>query len=249
MRVHICLQQKSGKESNEADVEFVLYMLISYKYGTSFRYAAPDGLLKVKIPILFMQKKKDTRELILSQTYKLLFTYSWEAITIEQIENSIGKTRGAIFYFFRNKVELFNAIIEERFMCKLKSSEIENSTLELSIKDFFNQYHAPFERVSLDIKNNYGQVDPNSAVINIIVQARNLYPNFDIILESYLNIEIQYIANHALVMKNNPKLMSIFKTYIQLSYGALLFHSTFCVFDTKKQLQSYINGFTFLIGE
>lgn len=249
MRVHICLQQKSGKESNEADVEFVLYMLISYKYGASSRYAAPDGLLKVKVPILFMQKKKDTRELILSQTYKLLFTYSWEAITIEQIENSIGKTRGAIFYFFRNKVELFNAIIEERFMCKLKSSEIENSTLKLSIKDFFSQYYAPFERVSIDIAENYGQVDSNSAVVNIIAQARRLYPNFDIIIESYIKEEIQYIANHLLIMKDNPILMNLFKTYIQLACGVLLFPSSFCVFDAKKQLQSYINGFAFLIGE
>lgn len=196
-----------------------------------------------------MQKKKDTRELILSRTYKLLFTYSWEAITIEQIENSIGKTRGAIFYFFRNKVELFNAIIEERFLCKFKYSEIDATILGLSIKEFFDQYHIPFERVSIDIAENYGQEDSNSAVVNIITQARRLYPNFDIIIESYIKEEIQHIANHVLIMKNNPRLMILFKTYIQLACGALLFPSNFYVFDAKKQLQSYINGFAFLIGE
>ena len=74
-----------------------------------------------------MQRKKDTRELILSQTYQLLFVYNWEAITIEQIESSIGRTRGAIFYFFKNKNELFNSIINERFLSKFLTTEVNTS--------------------------------------------------------------------------------------------------------------------------
>ena len=212
--------------------------------------ASPNGLLKVNVPILFMQRKKDTRELILSQTYKLLFVYNWEAITIEQIESSIGKTRGAIFYFFKNKSELFNSIILERFLRKFDSSEISCVSITNStITGFFSYYRTPFERICTDITENYGQVDPNPALLNIIVQARKLYPNFDIIIESYIEEEIQYVAQNALVMKDNPRLINSFKTYFQLTCGALLFRSNIMSFDTDKQIRSYISGLASLLGE
>lgn len=218
--------------------------------GLHFVTASPNGLLKVNVPILFMQRKKDTRELILSQTYKLLFVYNWEAITIEQIESSIGKTRGAIFYFFKNKSELFNSIILERFLRKFDSSEISCvSIMNSTITGFFSYYRTPFERICIDITENYGQVDPNPALLNIIVQARKLYPNFDNVIESYIEEEIQYIAQNALVMKDNPRLINSFKTYFQLTCGALLFRSNIISFDTDKQIRSYISGLASLLGE
>lgn len=189
----------------------------------------------------------NTREFILDETYRLLFVHNWEAITIEQIESSIGKTRGAIFYFFKNKKVLFNTIISERFLCKFETSEISDIALRSSsFKDFFNYYRTPFERAGLDMTENHGQTEPNPAVLNIVVQARKLYPDFDAILDAYIRNEIQYIADHALVLKGNPKLIGLFKTYFQLTCGALLFQSSFVAIDIKKQLQSYVSGLALL---
>ena len=164
-------------------MKFVLYVLVSYKYGTSLRYGLSQWLVESECSHTFMQRKKDTRELILSQTYKLLFVYNWEAITIEQIEGSIGRTRGAIFYFFKNKSELFNSIINERFLSKFLTSEVSTPAIQDStISGFFNQYQTPFERLCTDISENYNLKDPTPAVLNIIVQARKLYPCFDIVI-------------------------------------------------------------------
>lgn len=208
-----------------------------------------DGEAPHTFKIKFMTKDS-TRNLILDKTYKLLFRNNWEAITIEQIESSIGKTRGAIFHFFKNKNELFNAVISERFLCKFESLEISKITLgHTSIKVFFDQYHTPFERIGIDMAGNYGLTNSSPAILNIIVQARKLYPNFDIIIESYIKDELQFIANNALIMRNNPWLINLFKTYIQLSCGALLFQPDFCAFDIKKQCYSYINGLALLLGE
>ena len=193
--------------------------------GLHFVTASPNGLLKVNVPILFMQRKKDT-------------------------ESSIGKTRGAIFYFFKNKSELFNSIILERFLRKFDSSEISCVSITNStITGFFSYYRTPFERICTDITENYGQVDPNPALLNIIVQARKLYPNFDNVIESYIEEEIQYIAQNALVMKDNPRLINSFKTYFQLTCGALLFRSNIISFNTNKQIRSYISGLASLLGE
>ena len=149
--------------------------------------------------------KNNTRDLILDKTYRLLFIYNWEAITIEQIESSIGRTRGAIFYFFKNKSELFNSIINERFLSKFLTSEVSISAIQDStISGFFNQYQTPFERLCNDISENYNLKDPTPAVLNIIVQARKLYPCFDIVIGRYISDEIQYIEKTQLLCEIIP---------------------------------------------
>jgi len=219
--------------------------------GLHLVMAAPDGLLMVNVPILFMQRKKDTRELILSQTYQLLFVYNWEAITIEQIESSIGRTRGAIFYFFKNKNELFNSIINERFLSKFLTTEVNSSAIQnTTIAGFFNQYQTPLERLCNDISGNYNLKDPTPAVLNIIVQARKLYPCFDIVIGRYISDEIQYIEKNAVIMRDNPWLINSFKTYCLLKGGTLLLSaSQQDLFNVNKHLQSYINGIAYLLGE
>ena len=232
-------------------MKLVLYMLISYKYGTSSRYGRSRWLVEGDCSHTFMQRKKDTRELILSQTYKLLFVYNWEAITIEQIEGSIGRTRGAIFYFFKNKSELFNSIINERFLSKFLTSEVSTPAIQDStISGFFNQYQTPFERLCTDISENYNLKDPTPAVLNIIVQARKLYPCFDIVIGRYISDEIQYIEKNAVIMRDNPRLINSFKTYCLLKSGTLLLSaSQQDLFNVNKHLQSYINGIAYLLGE
>ena len=174
--------------------------------------------------------KNNTRDLILDKTYRLLFIYNWEAITIEQIESSIGRTRGAIFYFFKNKSELFNSVINERFLSKFLTSEVSTPAIQDStISGFFNQYQA---------------------VLNIIVQARKLYPCFDIIIGRYISDEIQYIEKNAVIMRDNPRLINSFKTYCLLKSGTLLLSaSQQDLFNVNKHLQSYINGIAYLLGE
>ncbi len=153
----------------------------------------PQGTQMVKQPhTLFIMAKNNTRDLILDKTYRLLFIYNWEAITIEQIESSIGRTRGAIFYFFKNKSQLFNSVINERFLSKFLTTEVNSSAIQnTTIAGFFNQYQTPFERLCNDISRNYNLKDPTPAVLYIIVQARKLYPCFDIVIGLYISDEIQ----------------------------------------------------------
>ena len=195
--------------------------------------------------------KNNTRDLILDKTYRLLFIYNWEAITIEQIESSIGRTRGAIFYFFKNKSELFNSVINERFLSKFLTSEVSTPAIQDStISGFFNQYQTPFERLCNDISDNYDLKDPTPAVLNIIVQARKLYPCFDIVIGRYISNEIQYIEKNAVIMRDNPRLINSFKTYCLLKSGTLLLSaSQQDLFNVNKHLQSYINGIAYLLGE
>ena len=57
----------------------------------------------------------DTRDFIIDETYKLLLTQSYEAVSISTISDAIGLTKGALYHHFDNKEDLFKAVIDKHF--------------------------------------------------------------------------------------------------------------------------------------
>lgn len=55
----------------------------------------------------------DTKEYIIDQAYKLFLHKSYEAVSISDISNAIGLTKGALYHHFLNKEELFKAVIDK----------------------------------------------------------------------------------------------------------------------------------------
>jgi TetR/AcrR family transcriptional regulator, transcriptional repressor for nem operon len=55
----------------------------------------------------------DTKEYIIDQAYKLFLDKSYESVSISDISNSIGFTKGALYHHFLNKEELFKAVIDK----------------------------------------------------------------------------------------------------------------------------------------
>jgi AcrR family transcriptional regulator len=81
---------------------------------------------------------KDTREYIIDEAYRLFLTQSYEAVSISDISNAVGFTKGALYHHFKNKEELFRAVIDTHFPLTSLSLEDENISLkeytELCIK-------------------------------------------------------------------------------------------------------------------
>jgi len=55
----------------------------------------------------------ETREYIIDQAYGLFLSRSYEAVSISEISKAIGLTKGALYHHFRNKEELFMAVIDK----------------------------------------------------------------------------------------------------------------------------------------
>ncbi|MEI6174110.1 MAG: TetR/AcrR family transcriptional regulator [Bacteroidota bacterium] len=58
---------------------------------------------------------KDTRDFIIDEAYKLFLNHSYEAVSISMISEAIGFTKGALYHHFRNKEELYRAVIDKHF--------------------------------------------------------------------------------------------------------------------------------------
>jgi TetR/AcrR family transcriptional regulator, transcriptional repressor for nem operon len=73
---------------------------------------------------------KDTREYIIDEAYKLFLNHSYEAVSISMISDAIGFTKGALYHHFRNKEELYRAVIDKHFPISNVSVDVDNISLE-----------------------------------------------------------------------------------------------------------------------
>jgi AcrR family transcriptional regulator len=73
---------------------------------------------------------KDTREYIIDEAYRLFLNHSYEAVSISMISDAIGFTKGALYHHFRNKEELFRAVIDKHFPISSADVDVENITLK-----------------------------------------------------------------------------------------------------------------------
>jgi AcrR family transcriptional regulator len=52
----------------------------------------------------------DTKEYIIDEAYKLFLQKSYDSVSISDISNAIGLTKGALYHHFLNKEEIFKAV-------------------------------------------------------------------------------------------------------------------------------------------
>lgn len=71
----------------------------------------------------------DTREYIIDKAFNLFLERSYESVSISDISNAIGLTKGALYHHFINKEELFKAVIDKHLYLVPIKFDFENGNL------------------------------------------------------------------------------------------------------------------------
>lgn len=172
-----------------------------YMYGALYFLSIrrfPHAMRECNASVLFMKKNRVRTELnkleILKHCYRMMALGTWDAISVADLEAGMSKTRGAIFYFNKNKAELFINMIDELFLPIFKLNELDKKRYsQCGVELFFSVYKIPFERVADDLRINYKVPNPCQTMFNIIVQAQKLYPGFGEIIKAEVNREITFL--------------------------------------------------------
>lgn len=160
---------------------------------------------------------------ILKQCYRLMAQGTWDAISVAEMEKNISQTRGAIFYFNKNKKDLFLNMIDELFFPVFVLSDDEKARLSAcSVSQFHATYKTPFDRVKQDLSNNYCLPNAAQAVFNIIVQSQKHYSGFSIRLKGAMEDELSFIEE--LTGPFNNELLS-YKNFLTQNIGNLFVDS------------------------
>lgn len=122
-----------------------------------------------------------TKERIVEEAFKLFLNHNFEKVSISDLEQAVGKTRGAIFYFFKNKEELFNEVIDTYIIKMQNPSEKFNIDSNVSLEQFIYLYinginTTMSKMLSLSVVNIY------KGYFSLYMQASRIYPNFNEIM-------------------------------------------------------------------
>lgn len=126
-----------------------------------------------------------TRDMIMDAARDLFATKGYEHVSMRQIANNLGYSHGAIYYHFKNKAELFYALVEDHFkMLNNILEEIVDQEMDAreKLREIFVGYiqfgltHQSHYEIMFLIKDdevrNFINQEPNHAYDNF---ARNVY--------------------------------------------------------------------------
>jgi len=149
---------------------------------------------------------------ILKEAYRLFLFNNMEKVTITELEKATQRIRGTIFYHFKNKQEIFEAVVDEVFF---PSFDIPPKIVELAgnstIMEFIDSYVAPENRVSRRIRNTYSVKNAEIGYFNFLSQACKYYPGFN---EKYTEIITRDYSLWETVLNRNEVKKGSFKQII-----------------------------------
>ncbi|NDV64668.1 TetR/AcrR family transcriptional regulator [Bacteroides sp. 224] len=115
--------------------------------------------------------------LYLSQAFKLFLLNNYEKVTVKDLERATGSSRGALFYRFKNKQEIFEAVIDKYVLHVHEHSNKFPDITTSSLKGFIDEYIEGIKTrmeifLSMEIENM------SRTYFSLIYQALHYYPNF-----------------------------------------------------------------------
>jgi len=132
----------------------------------------------------------DTREYIIDKAISLFLSNSYEAVSISDISEAIGFTKGALYHHFKNKEELFKAVIDKCLDINEIEFDVETGTLlQFSEACLNNAKH------TLQIFFNYSQGFEVINYMSLIADSFKHYPGFADQKMAFMSVETNKIKN------------------------------------------------------
>jgi AcrR family transcriptional regulator len=176
-----------------------------------------------------------TKERIIEEAFKLFLNHNFEKVSISDLEQAVGKTRGAIFYFFKNKEELFNEVISTYIIKMQNPSEKFSTDSNISLEQFIYLYISGInttmsKMLSLSVVNIY------KGYFSLYMQASRIYPDFAEIMTRYSLEELnlwEKVISRAIESKEIKQ--------VNTRYYATLFRSCFLGLAFDRSLSYGLN--------
>ncbi len=176
-----------------------------------------------------------TKERIIEEAFKLFLNHNFEKVSISDLEKAVGKTRGAIFYFFKNKEELFNEVITTYIIKMQNPSEKfkadDNVSLEQFIYLYINGVNMTMSKMlSLSVVNIY------KGYFSLYMQASRIYPDFAETMTRYSLDELNLWENVISRAIQNKEIKAV-----DTRHYATLFRSCFLGLAFDRSLSYGLN--------
>lgn len=127
----------------------------------------------------------DSREQILTVAHQMFSEKTYKEVSIQDIVDQVGMTKGAFYYFFKNKEQLFKEAFNRTF-----SSFVEKEYSQFSHESLYRFYHEYLEGVK-NRHSNYLDGSGNGAInmYSYIFDAMKHFPDLQNVIKEIFSAE------------------------------------------------------------
>ena len=129
---------------------------------------------------IICKMRENKKEELFARTFTLLLTNNIGDLTLEDVEKATGFTRGAIFYYAKNKLDFFRQVIISQVLEKQDIHRKVNYTEGMSLKDFIQAYLEGIVHTRtyyMDSVSSSLPENPTHAYLLLILQIKRYYPD------------------------------------------------------------------------
>ncbi|RNC66564.1 TetR/AcrR family transcriptional regulator [Proteiniphilum sp. X52] len=170
-----------------------------------------------------MRTNNHTYDTILWECFKLFLHNGYKEVTFADIEKAIGMTRGAVYYYVKDKKTLFHAVINKYLIEKQNISKKVSYNEEEGLRIFILNY---VDGVMATRKSFFEVAEQSNAILsyyNLINNALIYYEGFKEKVEILLNHEVAVWEKVLKLSKERGEI----KDNIHIPSTALVFQSIF----------------------
>ena len=199
-----------------------------------------------------MKKNKDTLEKILRECFRLFMQKGYKEVTFPDIENAIGMTRGAILYYFHDKLSLFKAVVDKYI---IEKQDIRNKiTIENNpgLLRFIINYIESINKTREALQTSTASIDALSSYLKLINTALVYYDGFREKAEYILELDIslwEKVIKNAIFereIKENVNVKITAKKFQRLFYGQSFLNGISSSFNSQELLELYIDEYNLI---
>lgn len=150
---------------------------------------------------------KDSREHILETTYLLFMQNSFKAVTMKEIVEKTGLSKGAFYHYFTSKEQLFEEVVNHYFLALLNTNYDRFS--QTSLKTFFQDELKHLEETVGSLNRGAKENEfLNLNFYSLIFDALRILPDFKKTFDELLKKEFKAWTRIIKIAKKNKEIKS-----------------------------------------
>ena len=199
-----------------------------------------------------MQPNTETYNKILWECFKLFMQKSYKEVTIPDIENAIGMTRGAVFYYLKDKKELFKAVVDRYILEKQNINNKMKQEVVSGLLRFIIKYIEGIAATQQSFHPLPNEEKMLFSFMNLVNSALIYYDGFKeeaikmLRLETTLWEKVIRAAVETGEVKENTNVVVMAKTFQNLFYGYSYVSGIKSDFDSTELMEMYINVYNLI---
>lgn len=191
--------------------------------------------------------KNNRKEILYRESFKLFLQRQYEGVSLKDIETATGMTRGAIFYYHKNKLDLFLGVIRHFFIEK-QNAHTDINLKEISLHSYINNFVNSVQTQMNILKGFIGDFPTSNASKSYIILGLKLKEYSNELNNEYIAIRNKNLANWINVIqnavlngeiKNDTEVITMAEIFVNVYLGLSVWDSFKNALDTEHLRYTY----------